>query len=151
MTPLSSSDLDFLEWYAREATPGPRGCEAGEPVPGERFYVTGPAFSGDDPSGVVLMSADKHGDAVLAAFLTPERVLALVAMARQAPRWIPVSERLPDDPRPASDYVNVLMGWGGHVKKGRYQFGEDTGFYGEKTELDPQFPRFWMPLPEPPR
>lgn len=28
---LTDADLDYLERNAREMTPGPRGCEAGEP------------------------------------------------------------------------------------------------------------------------
>ena len=91
---LTDADLDYLERNAREMTPGPRGCEAGEPVPGERFYVTGPTPGipddlQDGVFGEVLMSAEHHGDAVVAAFLTQARVLALVSMARQAPRGVP--------------------------------------------------------------
>ena len=86
---LTDADLDYLERNARKMTPGPRGCEAGEPVPGERFCVTGPtpgipADLQDGVFGEVLMSAENHADAVVAAFLTQERVLALVAMARRA-------------------------------------------------------------------
>jgi hypothetical protein len=91
---LTDADLDYLERNARKMTPGPRGCEAGEPVPGERFYVTGPTPGipddlQDGVFGEVLMSAEHHGDAVVAAFLTQERVLALVSLARQAPRGVP--------------------------------------------------------------
>lgn len=72
---------------------------------------------------------------------------AMAAVGELLPRWIPVSERLPDD-----DLEMVLLTDGEWVTFGR-QSGD--GWYVEESAeaLGPrELSRFthWMPLPEPP-
>ena len=56
----------------------------------------------------------------------------------EAPRWIPVTERLPENPA----QVLVTYSWG-EVTVGEYwNNGEGWGTYGEEVLA-------WMPLPEP--
>lgn len=59
-------------------------------------------------------------------------IVALAAM--NSMRWIPVSERMPDDNE------RVLISDGRSVCEG----------YGESVRLHPKIVTHWMPLPEPP-
>lgn len=79
--------------------------------------------------------------------IEPETVLALVEMARAAPRWIPVGERLPE-PRVTVLAVPLLGG----VILGYY---DDERSQWNDAENELRLAGFsvthWMPLPEPPK
>ncbi len=62
-------------------------------------------------------------------------------LEEQVPRWIPVSERLPDDRQ-------IVLAWRGKVVFGYCRDGQwiDT-LYGWAI---PDGPSHWMPLPAPP-
>lgn len=73
----------------------------------------------------------------------------------QLPKWIPVTERLPNG---ESDRYLVAYGFMSHLRvaicyyadnletdNGFYAYDDEHGFHG-KTEA-----RYWMPLPEPPK
>ncbi|MEO6324788.1 MAG: hypothetical protein ABIT01_05880 [Thermoanaerobaculia bacterium] len=74
--------LERILRAAKQATPGVRAVEAGEPWPGERFYVTSEHDPGSGTFSNVLMTSEAHGDALLAALMTPEVVLELLRSYR---------------------------------------------------------------------
>lgn len=66
------------------------------------------------------------------------------SFGQQVPRWIPVSERLPESGETvlAWHYGEVQMAWLNHLTNGVAYFVRDTHYNFE--------PSHWMPLPEPP-
>ena len=112
MTALSTSDLDRLEELARAATPG---------------KMT--AFS-------------KSPNALFMAACDAETILALVAQARRAPRWIPVKERLPEEG------VSVAVIEPPHSNVTGAMFCGEAGWRGDCDRFIAV--THWMPLPEPP-
>ena len=83
----------------------------------------------------------KNGGCDNAFVLSPKRAMQYLIK----PRWIPVTERLPDDYQlvlTCDGHKNIHMM--AHTKKYKYPFG-----------ISPEHPRYymvkyWMPLPEPP-
>lgn len=88
---LTPSDLSRLEELARAATPGKRVLH--EHFADDLLCVDkGPT---DCQSLGRLEVGDDDGEFIAAC--DRETILSLVAMARRAPRWIPVEERMPED------------------------------------------------------
>ena len=82
-----------------------------------------------------------EGDPIPAEQDLPSLILTLVALARQAPRWIPVEERLPEPgvrtlvSQEGAAHILVFVGGG---------WEDDECWYGPATVTH------WMLLPEPP-
>jgi len=79
----------------------------------------------------------------------PQAILALIAerdSLREQTRWIPVSERLPDDG------ADVLLGYEHSARIARYDAKEDMFFdpYDQSVYNGPPMLRGWMMLPKPP-
>lgn len=120
---LTESDLDQAEAHARHAL---------------AVY--------DDPLAPKkeLWVQEAWGDLAMVRFTSsvddlPEFVLALVAMARQAPRWIPVEERMPED---GANIVAWDAAKGIRWVLRAFPSAGDSGWIAGTTH--------WMPLPEPP-
>lgn len=79
--------------------------------------------------------------------LHSKTLLSLVAMARQAPRWISVEERLPESQRRVVAWTNLgtpeIATWTGYGWVILWPPGEDAIGPGDVVA--------WMDLPEPPK
>ncbi|MDP2317488.1 MAG: DUF551 domain-containing protein [Pseudomonadota bacterium] len=114
-----------------------------EEVPPERLALAENGLDDKDATiaGGLLIHCDKQGQ-------LPALVLSLVAMARRAPRWIWVEERLPEEGQrvlvwPGTDdrraFIATRQRFAGcliWMLDGRGVFSPD--------------PAFWQPLPDPP-
>lgn len=129
MTPLSPSDLDRLEAYARE----PVVTDLDEcPHSTQDFYI-----NGKDELRCRECESARTVDA--------DALLSLVAMARQAPRWIPVEEGLP--PMQTAVYALSPRVYGLFTATWN---GEHWAAV-ENELIDPVPPvTLWAPLPVPP-
>jgi hypothetical protein len=93
-------------------------------------------------------SARCEGDCVCGADWTPEEVCELqdevARLKAMIPQWIPVSERLPNDPDVVIAYRPGFPGiWECHFEGGKWTNGMDV-VYGDAVT-----PTHWMSLPSP--
>lgn len=86
----------------------------------------------------------------------PGLILALVSMARQAPRWIPVEERLPEPEKVVLVFLHVMPGDTDtfNIPPGGFHYVDTAslqaqGFIAEE-DYGPANVTHWMPLPAPP-
>lgn len=95
------------------------------------------ASAGKAPNGFAFNPTD-------AAASMKAAVHFIGSFGQQLPRWIPVTERLPDN------YELVMVGWAGRrdIGKGYVLFGKWHDPYF--SQPDANQPTHWMPLPEPP-
>lgn len=107
--------------------------------------------------------SNEHGDCYNG--LKRSAADAIDELQSQLPRWIPVTERLPNGESDrylvAYDFMSHLRvaicyyadnlekvckyDFAGRTDNGFYAYDDEYGFY-EKTDV-----RYWMPLPEPPK
>ena len=72
---------------------------------------------------------------------------AVAAALEMMPRWIPVSERLPEDRQRVLAYLSQFMA-GDSTDVCQATFNADVGWF--ETQFGCYTASHWMPMPEPP-
>ncbi len=144
---LSPSDLDRLEELAKAATSGKREFE---PLPSPEMSDQASLVTFED--GTLLIETEsgayplEMSDALFVAACDRETILSLVSMARRAPRWIPVEERLPESG------AEVIVEAFGARRRALLVAAVYCGERGWRGDCDGPIDGVarWTPLPEPP-
>jgi len=111
----------------------------------------GTASRADDVC-IISEEVNDHHNKEDAAYITAAAnnypaALEEIARLREAQRWIPVSERLPEP----GEYVNVKSA-AGYIDTLFHGYGDDNTWYNVAGwNYHPDSITHWMPLPEPPQ